>query len=291
MMRRTFARMTPPGLAASVFVAALAIAVTAGGAHAASYTWDTTAGATNGSGGSLGFTNNGQTLSALGYQIIGGTTAATKMNDALGTATAVEYTGAGYGIGVTDSSENGSSPGHTVSNEGTSGGKQVTDMVVFALPGAGYTPTSITLNQFCTNGNASGASSCANIGSSGSANVSIFIGNTAPTVGMTLAQLVSTGGYTQVTAANLAAGSSLTGSGNRTITLNGTLSGAYLIVVASLNDNATSGATTDYFKVASISATSPAPTPVPEPGTLAILAVGLTGLVLVRRRERQRDAA
>jgi hypothetical protein len=282
--------MTPLGLAASVFVAALAVTVTAGGARAASYTWDTTAGASNGPGGSLGFTNGGQSISALGYQIIGGTTASTKMTDALGAATAVEYAGTGYGIGVTDSSETGSSPGHTVSNEGTSGGKQVTDMVVFALPGTGYTPTSISLNQFCNNGNASGSRSCAQIGSSGSSNVSIFIGNTAPTVGTTLATLVSTDGYTQVTAANLAAGSSLTGSGDRTITLNGTLSGAYLIVVASLDDNATSGATTDYFKIASISANSPAPIPVPEPGTLTIFGVGLAGLVLARRRGRQRPA-
>ncbi len=112
----------------------------------------------------------------------------------------------------------------------------------------------------------------------------------APTVGTTLATLVSTDGYTQVTAANLAAGSSLTGSGDRTITLNGTLSGAYLIVVASLDDNATSGATTDYFKIASISANSPAPIPVPEPGTLTIFGVGLAGLVLARRRGRQRSA-
>jgi hypothetical protein len=271
-----------------VLVAALAALAQGAAAHADSFTWDTTQSVSS-NGGVLGpFTSNGQSIYAVGYQITGGTTAAAKMNDTVVGATAVEYTGSCCGIGVTDSGENGSSPGHTVSNEATSSGQQITDMVAFALPGNGYYPTSITLNQYCANGNASGASSCAAVGSTGFDDVSIFIGGTAgnlPTGATTLAQLVSTYGFTQVSTANLVTGNSLNGSGDRTINLNGSLSGAYLIIAASLSDGT---GTPDYFKIAALSATpSPgAPTRVPEPSTLAILAVCLAALAVARARRR-----
>ena len=109
--------------------------------------------------------------------------------------------------------------------------------------------------------------------------VSIFVGGTEgniPTGATTLAQLVSSYGFTQLTSANLAAGSSLNGSGDRTITLNGNIPGAYLIIAASLSDPTT---TPDNFKVASLTANK-----VAEPGTLAIFGVGLAGIALTRRR-------
>jgi hypothetical protein len=277
-------------LASLVFVAALAVMAQVGDVQAASFTWDTTV-AADSSGGVLGpYTSNGQSIYAVGYQITGGTTAAAKMTDTLVGAAAVEYTGSCCGIGVTDSGENGSAPGHTVSNEATAGGQQITDMVAFVLPGAGYMPTSITLRQFCANGDGSGAQTCAQAGSTGFDDVSIFIGGdpaNMPTGSATLAQLVSTYGFTQVSTANLVTGSSLTGSGDRTINLNGSLSGAYLIIAASLNDNV---GTNDYFKVAALSANSPV-TKVPEPGTLAIFVVGLAGIALVRRRRQSSGQA
>jgi len=283
--------MMPNRLATLVFVAALAVTAQVGAVRAASFTWDTTVSATD-SGGVLGpYTSNGQSIYAVGYQVTGGTTAAAKTGDTLVGATAVEYTGSGYGIGVTDSGEDGSSPGHTVSNQATSSGQQITDMVAFALPGAGYIPTSITLHQFCANGNGSGAQTCAQAGSTGFDDVSIFIGGNPanmPTGATTLAQLVSTYGFTQVSTANLVTGNSLTGSGDRTINLNGSLTGGYLIIAASLNDNL--GAA-DYFKIAALSANSPATVKVPEPGTLAIFAVGLAGIALARRRGRKSGQA
>jgi hypothetical protein len=283
--------MTPTRLAALAFVAALAVMAQVGDVRAASFTWDTTVSA-NSSGGDLGpYTSNGQSIYAVGYQVTGGTTVAAKMADTVVAATAVEYTGSCCGIGVIDSGEDGSAPGHTVSNEATSGGQQITDMVAFVLPGAGYIPTSITLHQFCANGNGSGAQTCAQDGSSGFDDVSIFIGGNPanmPTGNTTLAQLVSSYGFTQVSTANLVTGSSLTGSGDRTINLNGSLSGAYLIIAASLNDNLGSA---DYFKIAALSANSPATVKVPEPGTLATLAVGLAGIAIARRRRRNSGQA
>jgi hypothetical protein len=266
-----------------VLVAALAVLAQGAAARADSFTWDTTQSVSSNSGVLGPFTSNGQSIYAVGYQISGGTTAAAKMGDSLTGATAVEYPGTCCGIGVTDSGENGSSPGHTVSNEATSGGQQITDMVAFALPGNGYYPTSITLNQYCANGNGSGASSCAAVGSTGFDDVSIFIGGNSanmPTGATTLAQLVSTYGFTQVSVANLVTGSSLTGSGDRTINLNGSLGGAYLIIAASLSDGT---GTADYFKIAALSASS-GPTRVPEPSTLAILAVCLAALAAARAR-------
>jgi hypothetical protein len=282
--------MTSTRLAALMLVAALAVMAQVAGARAASFTWDTTVSATS-SGGVLGpYASNGQSIYAVGYQVTGGTTVAAKMADTLVTATAAEFTGSCCGIGVIDSGEDGSAPGHTVSNEATSGGQQITDLVAFALPGAGYVPTSITLHQFCANGNGSGAQTCAQIGSTGFDDVSIFIGGNPanmPTGNTTLAQLVSSYGFTQVTTANLVTGSSLAGSGDRTINLNGSLTGGYLIIAASLNDNI---GTTDYFKVAALSANSPV-TKVPEPGTLVVLVVGLAGVAIARCRRRSSDRA
>ncbi|MDB5410259.1 MAG: hypothetical protein JWL84_5171 [Rhodospirillales bacterium] len=271
--------MTWDRLAKLALVAALAVVAQAGGARATSFTWDTTDSATS-SGGTLGpYTSNGQSIYAVGYRITGGTTAAAKMADTLMPATAVEFTGTTGGIGVVDSSETNASPANPISNQGRSGGQQITDMVAFALPGLGYYPTSITLHQFCANGLASGAQTCVPAGSTGFDDVSIFVGGNPanmPTGATTLAQLVSTYGFTQITTANLVTGSSLTGSGDRTINLTGTLPGAYLIIAASLNDNA---GTPDYFKVAALSANK-----VAEPGTLAILAVGIAGVAVARRR-------
>jgi hypothetical protein len=268
-------------LTAIAIAAAVALVAQAGNVRATSFTWDTTVAATDTSGTLGPYTVGGQSIYAVGYEIIGGTTAAAKLTDTLMPATNTIAT-VGGGIGVQDTAEANTLPANAVNNTATSSGSQVTDMVAFALPGNGYYPTSITLHQYCANGHDPGAASCASTGSTGFDDVSIFVGGIAgdlPTGATTLAQLVSTYGFTQLTSANLAAGSSLNGSGDRTITLNGNIPGAYIIIAASLSDPTS---TPDNFKVASLTANK-----VAEPGTLAVFGVGLAGIALARRR-RQR---
>lgn len=303
--------MTMPRQATAAFAVCLLVGLAAaGGARADSFTWTTTGQPSHGtspnSSGILGnwtaFDNTTNSSSALslsaeGYEIIanGSSKFSTGLqqllpggtNHAGGTNGAFDYTGSGFGIGVTDQYESGSSPSHTVSNEAkkvvTVNGKttttQVTDVVIFQLP-QNMTITSIKLNQFCSNGSA-GAKGCTG-GPTGNDNVSVFLGTGNATNNLlslasfqskTLNNLLSsTYSFTQLTNSNpVTPNTGTNGSGNRTVSFaandltgsdkgSSSVSGNFLIIAASLSDGL--GSVADYFKIASITASSLPPTQV-----------------------------
>ena len=191
---RTFNLLTGVSFAVLTSVAAL------GSAGAATFNWDwtttpDTSGTTQSPGNGLTMSNGGQTLTAEAFQVTGNGTATSgaKITAGLATSRLFNYSGTGFGLGVTDNVESGQptntgplgdagSPAHTVSNQAqTTGGAQVTDMVAFKLPtitGNTVSVTNVVLNQF---GN--------NVSPAGHSNVSILIGGTATTNSASLAGL------------------------------------------------------------------------------------------------------
>jgi hypothetical protein len=248
---------------------------TVGSADAASFSWDLTTkstGSTGSNGNTLSFTatGGGNSLTAEAYQVTSATTAGTT-SASLVTA----YLGAySSGLGVTDRSENGSAPGHTVSNNATSSGNHVWDMVVFQLPTT-LQLTSITLSQWCSNSGA-GPSGCSGA-VFGLDDITVYTGHLS-SLGAPAGQSLTALGLTQVSSPNL------NGGGDRTINLSGVAAGDYIIIAASLSDGGTNSTNTDFLKIAGLGAQTPT---VPEPGTLATLGFGLAGLAALRRRMRR----
>ncbi len=288
---RTFNLLSGVSFAVLTSLAALS------SADAANFVWDwtqapDTSGCTTTLGNSLSLTNNGQTLTAESFSVTGsgtgngGANTTAKTTNALSTARLFNYAGTGFGLAVTDTTESNTgspagSPEHTVSNQATTGGNQVSDMVAFKLPtiaGSAVNVTSIVLNQFGTDQNPSGHS-----------NVSILIGGNSSTTlaslaGQSINQLEALGFHLL----------QFNGTGTRTITSTTTDSndaaganqladytGSIMIVAASLSDGT---GTPDYIKIGSIAATS---TRVPEPGTVAMFGFGLAGLAALRRRRNR----
>jgi len=280
---RTFNLLTGASLAVLTSVVGL------GAADAATFDWDWTtidnSTSTQPLGDQLSVTNNGQTLTAEGFQITGNgnATSGAKFTTGISTSRLFSF-GSFAGLGVTDTAEPGlggtgtatSSPNHTISNEATTGGAQVTDLVAFQLPtiaGSSLSLSSIVLTRWG--------------GSTGSANVSVLIGKASSLTGLVgksvqslessgfeLLQFGGTGlntfggGFTisSTTTDTNTAGEGNVGADLGDIT---NVSGDILIVAASLDDNGQSASQTDFIKVANVVTTSTV-TRVPEPGTLTL---------------------
>ncbi len=270
--------MSPFRSAALAAVASLVALGASGTADAASFSWDLTtqsisATGSNGNTTSFNAVGGGNALTAEAFQVTSATTAGTTAAS-LVTAHLGAYSG--LGLGVTDRSENGTAPSHTVSNTATSNGSHVWDMVIFQLPTT-LQLTSITLTQWCSNGN-SGASGCTG-GSFGLDDLTVYTGHLS-SLGGAAGNSLTALGLTQVSSA------SLNGSGDRTINLSGVASGDFVIIAASLNDAGTNSSNSDFIKIAGLGAQTP-PTRVAEPGTLATFGLGLAGLAALRRRMRR----
>lgn len=271
---------------------AVVAALMAAGANATLYTWNTT-GSTSGTtaGNALTFTSGGQTITATAYETSGsfapngiligtgtiaGYTTATSAADATGINTVVtsawqkavisNYTG---GIGVSLApNDPATTPQHAIDNNGA------VDAVVFDA-GAGKVAdwSSFMLGW-----------------SQVDSDVQAWVGNKA----------ASTGDFTGVCfVAGCSSGNSLanlgfTGTAEISNVPLGTaenpnpnnLTGRYLIISGDLGLN---GITTgnDFFKISSISATAGLRV-LPEPGSIALLGLGLAALGFSRRRAQLR---
>jgi PEP-CTERM motif len=176
---------------------------------------------------------------------------------------AVKYTGDQNLVGSPSFVEDvGNSPGHTIDNQG------VYDMVVFQLPSSNFDVTQIALETFSSSQYSSGAADFTVFAGGNSAADALSLAGFA---GVTLAQLTSTYGFTEI---------SYPSSGNGTYNINpNNLTGRYLIVAASLANTKRN----DDFKIASIAGTTLL-TKVPEPSSITLLLVAALSMFYLWRR-------
>jgi hypothetical protein len=293
--------MTPFRLTTLALVAAVVAASHVGASRAASFTWHTTTASDSADTGAVGNElcfgagSPGQATCGGGGAVPAGDIGvqAYEVHGGLSGAVQASFLGNfdSNGVGVSDTVEMSSghsagNPNNAVSNEYLdAGGKTVTDFVIIQLPGNGYVPTSISETAW---GNLHNNADIWIGGSTAAyANLAAFTAafsrSSSP---LTLATLDAS--FVHKTYVNPSPTSS-TPTIDLSALYGGSQTGAYMIIAADLNDSGT--ASPDYFKIAGLSASSPV-TKVPEPGTLAILALGLVGLAVAkRRRGRRPDAA
>lgn len=230
----------------------------------------------------IGTGTNQIKVRAYSTSIISGTSTATTSNNPWVGANLFEYTGNGFGISnvftSTDTGE-GSTPEHAVDNN------QIQDILVIELPASGFDVENFMLG-WAHEGSWSGTPN-------GHADVRAYFGGNslganydftnACFTGCTVGSNLTDGflGFTEITSAmnttNTATGNNI--AVNTTTNFNGVQSGKYLVLTGALG--AGDGGGNDFFKVKSISGS---PGVLPAPGTLALLALGLFGLVTLRRR-------
>jgi hypothetical protein len=225
-------------------------ALWAGAAGAEPIFWKTESGygsCTGGVGNSCSFTSYGETLSARAYA-----TSNDSGTGAFEDATLTVWSG-GLGVRNADNSNETSSPNHAVDNYGRD------DLIVFENSDPYYAFTGFRIGW-----------------KQGDADIRAFVGGAGLGAnfdfeGESFADLL-TMGFTQFNFSNVAV--------NSVQSFGSEVDGPYLIIAAqTLGGNF--DLNKDYFKVDKITGV----TTVPEPATAALLAFGLAGLGLARRRK------
>lgn len=229
-------------------------------------------------------TSGGQSLKVRAYSTRGADS-----TGLLRSAQIVNYTGGFAVTNATGDVGEGSAPEHATDNQGSY------DLLVFELPAAGFDIESFMLgwaHEGSTyNGTATNEADVQawfggnNLGSDfnfSTACITTPCTNTGPVsapTGGTLAYL----GLTDITSSMNNPGGGVGDGGSNVplftgINFDGTQSGQYLVLAGKLAD------TDDFFKVKAISGSAGSGGQTPEPGTLALLALGLFGLVTLKRR-------
>jgi hypothetical protein len=198
------------------------------------------------------------------------------------TANLYTYSG-GFGISntVAGDTNEGIQPEHAVDNN------QIYDMLVFELPADGFDLQAFRLG-WATEAYDSAVTNEAdvqayfggnNLGAGYNFANACFTGCTNTGTGTAAKGDLSYLGFTDMNPLiTVGSGGGTNVPINTDVTIAGTQSGRYLVLTGAL------GGTNDAFKVNMIQATGGSGGQTPEPGTLALLALGLFGVVALRRR-------